>query len=78
MFTEENINNKLLKEIKKSRYEKDIEYVKLFDRNLNFLEDEKRSVPIKATFAEKKATLIDQPYIVLMVLFNCYMPMWVT
>ena len=34
---EENTNDKLLK-IKKSRYEKDIEFVKLFDRNVNFLE----------------------------------------
>ena len=54
MFTEENINDKLLKKILKSRYEKDIKFGKLFDRNVNFLESEKRSVPIKATFVEKK------------------------
>ena len=36
LFTEENINDKLLKKIKKSTYEKDIEFVKLFDRNVNF------------------------------------------
>ena len=77
-FLQENINDKLLKKIKKSRYEKDIEIVKLFDRNVNFLEDEKSSVPIRTTFVEKKMILIDQPYIALMVLFNCYMPMWVT
>ena len=76
LFTEENINDKLLRKIKKSRYEKDIEFAKLFDRNLNFLQDEKRSVPIK-TFVEKMI-MIDQPYIALMVIFNCYMPMWVT
>ena len=34
LLTEENINDKFLK--KKSRYEKDIEFVKLFDRNINF------------------------------------------
>ena len=51
----------------------------LFDRNVNYLEDGKSSVPIKTTFVEKKKMiLIDQPYIALMVLFNCYMPMWVT
>ena len=43
-----------MKKIEKSRYEKDIEFVKLFDRNVNFLEDEKRSVPIKTTFCEKR------------------------
>ena len=34
LFTGENINDKLLK--KKSKYEKDIESVKLFDRNIHF------------------------------------------
>ena len=48
-----NMNDKLLRKIKKSRYEKDIEFAKLFDRNLNFLQDEKRSVPIKTMFVEK-------------------------
>ena len=54
MFTEENINDKFLKKIKKSRYEKDTEFVKLFDRNENFLEDEKSTIPIKTMFVEKK------------------------
>ena len=54
LFTEENINENQLKKIKKSRYEKDIECVKLFDRYVNFLEDEKRSTPIKTMFVEKK------------------------
>ena len=31
---------------------KDIEFVKLFDKNVNFLEDEKRTMPIKTTFVE--------------------------
>ena len=54
MFTEENINDKFLKKIKKSRYEKDTEFVKLFDRNENFLEDEKSTIPKKTMFVEKK------------------------
>ena len=41
LLTEENINDKFLKRIKKSKYEKDIEFVKLFDRNISFLEDKK-------------------------------------
>ena len=44
----------MLKKIKKSKYEKDIDFVKLFDRNVNFLENERRSVPMKTTFVEKK------------------------
>ena len=47
LFTEENINDKFFKKIKKSRYEKDIEFVKLFDRNENFLEDAKSTIPKK-------------------------------
>ena len=33
---------------------KTLNFVKLFDINVNFLEDEKRSVPIKTMFAEKR------------------------
>ena len=33
LFTEENINDKLLTKIKRWKYETDIESVKLFDRN---------------------------------------------
>ena len=43
-----------MKKNKKSKYEKEIEFVKLFDRNVNFLENERRSVPMKTTFVEKK------------------------
>ena len=42
------------KKFKKSEYEKGIEFVKLFDRNVNFLGDEKKLIPIKTTFVEKK------------------------
>ena len=80
LFTEENINDKLLKKIKDSKYEKYIEFVKLSDRYVNFLEDEKSTIPIKTTLVEKKKKmiLIDQPSIALMVLFSCYMLMLVT
>ena len=36
LFTEEKINNMLLKKYKKSWHEKDIKFVKLFDRNIIF------------------------------------------
>ena len=80
LFTEENINDKLLKKIKDSKYEKYIEFVKLSDRYVNFLEDEKSTIPIKTTLVEKKKKmiLIDQPSIALMVLFSCYMLTLVT
>ena len=54
LFTKENINDKLLKKIKKYKYEKDIEFVKLFGRNVNFLEDQKSAISIKTIFVEKK------------------------
>ena len=54
LFTEENINDKLLKKSEKLKYEKYIEFVKLFDSNVILLEDEKRTIPIKTTFIEKK------------------------
>ena len=54
LFTEENINDQLFQKIKKLKYEKDIQFVNLFDRNVNFLEDEKSSIPIKITFVEKE------------------------
>ena len=57
LFTEENINDRLLKKIKMSKYEKDIEFVKLFDRNINFLGGEKKLIPIKTTFVEKKGDI---------------------
>ena len=50
LFTKENINDKLLKKIKKYKYEKDIEFVKLFGRNVNFLEDQKSAISIKIIF----------------------------
>ena len=41
------------------KYEKGIEFVKLFDRDANFSEDEKSTIP-KKTFVEKKDD-IDRP-----------------
>ena len=34
LFTEETINNKVLKKLKKSKYNKDIEFVNLFKSNI--------------------------------------------
>ena len=52
LFTQEK-NEKLLKK-KKKKNDKDKQYVKLFDNDVNFLEEEKKSVLIKATFVEKR------------------------
>ena len=41
LLTEETINDKVLKKLKKSRYNKDIEFVNLFQSNIDFLDDEK-------------------------------------
>ena len=73
LFTEEKINDKVLKKLKKSKYNKDIEFTNLFKSNIDFLNDEKKSIPIKTTFVEEKTILIGLSSIVLMVLFNYYM-----
>ena len=54
LFSEEIINDKVLKKLKKSKYNKDIEFTNLFKSNIDFLNDEKKSIPIKTTFDEKK------------------------
>ena len=73
LFTEETINDKVLKKLKKSKYNKDIEFTNLFKSNIDFLNDGKKSISIKTTFAEKKTILIGLSSIVLMVLLNYYM-----
>ena len=54
LFTEETINKKVLKKLKKSRYVRDKDFANLFENNIDFLDDEKISIPIKTIFAEKK------------------------
>ena len=54
LFMEKTINDKVLKKLKKSKYNKDIELVNLFKRNKDFLDSEKKSILIKITFIEKK------------------------
>ena len=54
LFTEEKINEKLLKKLKKSKYDKDINFVHLFDGNVNINDDEKKSTSIKMTFVQQK------------------------
>ena len=73
LFTEETTNDKLLKILKKSKYDKDIGFVNLLKSNIDFLDDEKISIPIETTFVEKKMILIGLPSITLIVLFNYYM-----
>ena len=51
LFTEETINKKVLKKLKKWSY---VDFVNLFENNIDFLEDEKVSIPIKTIFVEKK------------------------
>ena len=54
LFTEETINKKVLKKLKKSSYVRDKDFVNLFENNVDFLDDEKVSIPIKTIFVEKK------------------------
>ena len=41
LFREETINDKVLKKLKKSKYNKDIEFVNLLKSNIDFLGNEK-------------------------------------
>ena len=54
LFSEEIINDKVLKKLKKSKYNKDIEFVNLFKSNIDFSDDEKKSILLKTAFVEKK------------------------
>ena len=54
LFTEEKVNNKLLKKLNRSEYEKDKRFVNLFNKNTEDFVEKKAFVPIKATFVEKK------------------------
>ena len=54
LFTEQTIKEKVLKQLKKSRYNKDTEFVNLFKSNIDFLNDKKKSISIKASFVEKR------------------------
>ena len=54
LFTEEKINEKLLKKLKKSKYDKDINFVHLSGGNVNINDDEKKSTSIKMTFVQQK------------------------
>ena len=73
LFTEETINDKILKKLKKSKYNKDIEFVNSFKNNIDFLDDKKSLSQWKQLLLKKKMILIGLPSIALMVLFNYYM-----
>ena len=52
LFTEKTINDIVLKKLKKSIYNNDIDIVNLFKSNIDFLDNEKKPIPIKTTFVE--------------------------
>ena len=54
LFSEEIINDKVLKKLKKSKYNKDIEFLNLFKSNIDFSDDEKKSISLKTAFVKKK------------------------
>ena len=54
LFTEEKANETLLKRLAKSKYDKNIGFVNLFNGNAKIKDNEKKSTPIKMTFVEKK------------------------
>ena len=75
LFTEETINKNVLKKLKKSKYVRDKDFVNLFENNVDFLDDEKKSVLIKTIFVEKKMILIGLTSIALVVRFSYYILM---
>ena len=75
LFTEETINENVLKKLKKSKYVRDKDFVNLFANNVDFLDDEKKSAPIKTIFVEKKMILIGLPSIASVVCFSYYILM---
>ena len=74
LFSEEKLGNRLFKKLKKSKYFKDSELLKLINLadDKNYLDDGK--VPTELIMLEK-GELIDQLCTVSMVLFNCSMLM---
>ena len=54
LFTKEIINKKVLKKLKKSKYIRDKDFVNLLENNIDFLDDEIKSIPIKTIFVKKK------------------------
>ena len=78
LFTEEKIDDKVLKKLKKSFCKKDKEFVDLFNSNVDFLNDEKKTIPTKTTFVEKKDD-VDRSTLystVLLVHFRCCILTW--
>ena len=58
LFIEEKINYRLLKKLTKSMSETDKKFVNLFNSHVDFLDDEKKTAPIKTTFVEKKKVIL--------------------
>ena len=73
LFASKKINKQLIKKIKRSKYEKDIIFLELYNNIKNVKLDEKEEIPTFVPFIENKKYLIIQLCTVLMVLFNYYM-----
>ena len=73
LFASEKINKQLIKKIKRSKYEKDITFLKLYNIIENVNLDEKEEIPTFVPFIENKKILIIRLCTVLMALFNYYM-----
>ena len=73
LFTEETVNQKMLKNLKKSACVRDKEFVNLFVNSVDYFEDdEEKSLPIKTVFVKKrKMTQEGLPFTVSMARFNC-------
>ena len=74
LFTEETINKTVLKKLKKLKYVRDKDFINLFENNIDFLDDDKKSIPTKTIFVRKKKIIpIGLPSIASMVHFSYYM-----
>ena len=74
LFASDQLNKQLIKKVKKSRYEKDSVFVNLYDKIKHVNIEEEDNIPIFTPFVKVKKILINLLFIVLMALFNYFMP----
>ena len=72
LFASEKINKQLIKKIKRSKYEKYIIFLKLYNNIKNVNLDEKEEIPTFVPFIENKKDIDNSTLYGLMVLFNYY------
>ena len=72
LFASEKINKQLIKKIKRSKYEKYIIFLKLYNNIKNVNLDEKEEIPTFVPFIENKKDIESSTLYSLMVLFNYY------